>query len=189
MGRLPSPRPASDRLALGGWTPFASKIGARRTGRLTRTVAGAAAGRSSARLTRRRIICLFKKVSRSSEWLVAKPTLAIQFPDQLWSAANTAEGHATFLSKLRALGPVDRRLRTRAGHGTGPSWSRGQRDQSPAGARLCPGLRTAGQDRRHRRGGAARLRREAATAGHPHLRSKAKPSSPSWCGRGRSWSQ
>lgn len=35
---------------------------------------------------------------------VAKLTLAIQFPDQLWSTANTAPGHAAFLTKLRALG-------------------------------------------------------------------------------------
>src|SRR5688572_2403684 len=37
---------------------------------------------------------------------VAKLALAIQFPDQLWSTANTAPGHAAFLVKLRALGPV-----------------------------------------------------------------------------------
>lgn len=37
---------------------------------------------------------------------VAKLTLAIQFPDQLWSTANTAEGHAAFLARLRDLGPV-----------------------------------------------------------------------------------
>lgn len=37
---------------------------------------------------------------------VAKLTLAIQFPDHLWSTANTPEGHAAFLGKLRALGPV-----------------------------------------------------------------------------------
>jgi transposase len=37
---------------------------------------------------------------------VAKLTLAIQFPDQLWSTANTATSHATFLAKLRAFGPV-----------------------------------------------------------------------------------
>jgi len=37
---------------------------------------------------------------------VAKPTVAIQFPDQLWSTANTAQGHAAFLAKLRSLGPV-----------------------------------------------------------------------------------
>ena len=35
---------------------------------------------------------------------VAKLTLAIQFPDQLWSTANNAEGHAAFLTKLAALG-------------------------------------------------------------------------------------
>jgi transposase len=37
---------------------------------------------------------------------VAKPSLAIQFPDQAWSTANTAQGHAAFLAKLHALGPV-----------------------------------------------------------------------------------
>lgn len=37
---------------------------------------------------------------------VAKPTLAIQFPGQLWSTANNAEGHAAFLAKLRDLGRV-----------------------------------------------------------------------------------
>ncbi|HEX2855751.1 MAG TPA: transposase [Opitutaceae bacterium] len=37
---------------------------------------------------------------------VAKPTLAIQFPDQLWSTANIAQGHAAFLAKARALGAV-----------------------------------------------------------------------------------
>lgn len=37
---------------------------------------------------------------------VAKRTLAIQFPDQLWSTANTAEGHADFLAKLGPLGAV-----------------------------------------------------------------------------------
>ena len=37
---------------------------------------------------------------------VAKLTLAIQFPDQLWSTPNTALGHAAFLAKLPALGPV-----------------------------------------------------------------------------------
>jgi transposase len=37
---------------------------------------------------------------------VAKLTLAIQFPDHLWSIANTVQGHAAFLAKARALGPV-----------------------------------------------------------------------------------
>ena len=37
---------------------------------------------------------------------VAKLTLAIQFPDQVWSTANDAEGHAAFVTKLRAFGPV-----------------------------------------------------------------------------------
>jgi transposase len=37
---------------------------------------------------------------------VAKLTLAIQFPDQLWSTANTASGHAAFIAKARSLGPV-----------------------------------------------------------------------------------
>lgn len=37
---------------------------------------------------------------------VAKLALAIQFPDQSWSTANTAQGHAAFLVKLRAVGPV-----------------------------------------------------------------------------------
>jgi transposase len=37
---------------------------------------------------------------------VAKPSLAIQFPDQLWSTANTAQGHAAFLTRLQSLGPV-----------------------------------------------------------------------------------
>lgn len=35
---------------------------------------------------------------------VAKLSLAIQFPDHLWSTANTASGHAAFLTKLQALG-------------------------------------------------------------------------------------
>lgn len=35
---------------------------------------------------------------------VAKLTLAIQFPDQLWSTTNNAEGHAAFLAKLQVLG-------------------------------------------------------------------------------------
>src|SRR4030095_13980512 len=38
---------------------------------------------------------------------VAKPTLAIQFPDQSWSTANTAAGHAALIAKLDSL---------RAGH-------------------------------------------------------------------------
>ena len=37
---------------------------------------------------------------------VAKLTLAIQFPDQLWSTTNTATGHAAFLAKLKPLAPV-----------------------------------------------------------------------------------
>lgn len=37
---------------------------------------------------------------------VAKPALAIQFPDRPWSAANTPEGHAAFIAALRPLGPV-----------------------------------------------------------------------------------
>lgn len=37
---------------------------------------------------------------------VAKPTLAIQFPDQTWSTANTAPGHASFVARCQALGPV-----------------------------------------------------------------------------------
>jgi len=37
---------------------------------------------------------------------VAKPALAIQFPDQLWSTANTAQGYAAFLAKLKTLGQV-----------------------------------------------------------------------------------
>ena len=37
---------------------------------------------------------------------VAKRTLAIQFPDQLWSTANTAQGHAAFLVRLKRLGAV-----------------------------------------------------------------------------------
>jgi transposase len=37
---------------------------------------------------------------------VAKPALAIQFPDHLWSTANTAHGHAAFLAKARSLGSV-----------------------------------------------------------------------------------
>jgi len=37
---------------------------------------------------------------------VAKPTLAIQFPDQSWSTANTASGHAAFIARCVALGPV-----------------------------------------------------------------------------------
>jgi transposase len=37
---------------------------------------------------------------------VAKPTLAIQFPDQLWSTTNTAQGHAAFVARCAALGPV-----------------------------------------------------------------------------------
>jgi transposase len=35
---------------------------------------------------------------------VAKLTLAIQFPDQLWSTTNNAAGHAAFLAKLKVLG-------------------------------------------------------------------------------------
>ncbi|MCR6657701.1 MAG: transposase [Opitutus sp.] len=34
---------------------------------------------------------------------VAKLSLAIQFPDHLWSTANTASGHAAFLTKLKVL--------------------------------------------------------------------------------------
>ena len=34
---------------------------------------------------------------------VAKLTLAIQFPDQLWSTANTDQGHAALLAKLKTL--------------------------------------------------------------------------------------
>ncbi len=34
---------------------------------------------------------------------VAKLTLAIQFPDQLWSTTNNAEGHAAFLAKQNAF--------------------------------------------------------------------------------------
>lgn len=37
---------------------------------------------------------------------VAKLTLAIQFPDQLWSTTNNAEAHAAFVAKLKALGAV-----------------------------------------------------------------------------------
>ncbi len=37
---------------------------------------------------------------------VAKPVLAIQFPDQAWSTANTAQGHVAFIAKLQPLGPV-----------------------------------------------------------------------------------
>jgi transposase len=37
---------------------------------------------------------------------VAKRTLAIQFPDQLWSTANTTEGHAALLARLRDLESV-----------------------------------------------------------------------------------
>lgn len=37
---------------------------------------------------------------------VAKPTLAIQFPDHIGSTANTADGHAAFLAQLQTLGPV-----------------------------------------------------------------------------------
>ncbi len=37
---------------------------------------------------------------------VAKPTLAIQFPDQLWSTPNTAAGHAALLARIKPLGPV-----------------------------------------------------------------------------------
>lgn len=37
---------------------------------------------------------------------VAKPTLAIQFPDQVWSTTNTAQGHAAFLARLPSLGAV-----------------------------------------------------------------------------------
>jgi transposase len=35
---------------------------------------------------------------------VAKLTLAIQFPDHLWSTANTAQGHAALVAKLKRLG-------------------------------------------------------------------------------------
>lgn len=37
---------------------------------------------------------------------VAKLTLAIQFPDHLWSTANTAQGHVAFLAKIPSLGAV-----------------------------------------------------------------------------------
>jgi transposase len=37
---------------------------------------------------------------------VAKPELAVQFPDRLWSTPNTAKGHATLIERLRTLGPV-----------------------------------------------------------------------------------
>jgi transposase len=37
---------------------------------------------------------------------VAKPSLAIQFPDHTWSTANTAQGHAAFIAKLKPLGAV-----------------------------------------------------------------------------------
>lgn len=37
---------------------------------------------------------------------VAKLTLAIQFPDHLWSTANTAHAHASLLTRLRQLGAV-----------------------------------------------------------------------------------
>lgn len=37
---------------------------------------------------------------------VAKLTLAIQFPDRLWSTANTAAGHAALVAQLERLGAV-----------------------------------------------------------------------------------
>ena len=37
---------------------------------------------------------------------VAKRTLAIQFPDQSWSTANTAAGHVALLARLKSLGEV-----------------------------------------------------------------------------------
>jgi transposase len=37
---------------------------------------------------------------------VAKRSLAIQFPDQLRSTANTAQGHAAFLGKIKTFGAV-----------------------------------------------------------------------------------
>lgn len=37
---------------------------------------------------------------------VAKLDLAIQFPDQRWSTANTAAGHAAFIDRLRQAGAV-----------------------------------------------------------------------------------
>jgi hypothetical protein len=37
---------------------------------------------------------------------VAKAILAIQFPDQAWSTANTAQGHALFLKRLQSFGQV-----------------------------------------------------------------------------------
>lgn len=37
---------------------------------------------------------------------VSKHDLAIQFPDQSWSAANTAEGHAGLIARLAGLGSV-----------------------------------------------------------------------------------
>src|SRR3954470_5299492 len=37
---------------------------------------------------------------------VAKPALAIQFPDRTWSIANTAQGHAALLAQLALLGAV-----------------------------------------------------------------------------------
>lgn len=37
---------------------------------------------------------------------VAKPELAIQFPDRSWSTANTPQGHAAFIASLQSLGAV-----------------------------------------------------------------------------------
>jgi len=37
---------------------------------------------------------------------VAKPELAVQFPDQLWFTANTAKGHAALIERLGAVGAV-----------------------------------------------------------------------------------
>jgi transposase len=37
---------------------------------------------------------------------VAKLSLAIQFPDQAWSTANSAQGHAAFLARLKTYAPA-----------------------------------------------------------------------------------
>lgn len=102
----------------------------------------------------------------------AKPSLAIQFPDELRSTANSAQGHAAFLVKLKALGAVHVICEATGGYEralvtallqTGVAVSA---INPRAVARLCTGLWPAGQDRCHRRGHPARLRRQTEPAGH-----------------------
>ena len=125
---------------------------------------------------------------------VAKPTLAIQSPDQLRSTTNTAEGHAAFLAKLRAVGPVhiiceatggyERALVTalhQAGHAVSVINPRQVRDFARACGRLA---KTDAIDATVLRDYGEKLRPSALR--HP---SKTRPSLPSCCGLGRSRSR